>query len=294
MIEKLTEHDTDTPIAVRSRQEFDNMSAHPRTTTGDPPDSLNPRDWPKWKKWMAISIVSAQATVSPASSTFLAVGDLAIAADFQTTDAYLPSLPVAFFVLGLGIGPLYLAPCSELYGRRKVYLASTVLFTALNAGSALSPNMTCLVLLRFFCGLAGSAGPGLGAGTVRDVFGPSERSKAQALYGLGPQGGPVIGGVIGGALLQALGWRWLLWIATITSGVTTVATAILLPETYGPYLLKQKPASQRNGERDAVNEGKTEGTAIKPRHVFLKAMKRPLRILVTAPICTIPSLYMSL
>ena len=132
------------------------------------------------------------------------------------------------------------------------------------------------------------------AGTVRDVFGPSERSKAQALYGLGPQGGPVIGGVIGGALLQALGWRWLLWIATITSGVTTVATAILLPETYGPYLLKQKPASQRNGERDAVNEGKTEGTAIKPRDLFFEAMKRPLRILFTAPICTIPSLYMSL
>ena len=243
---------------------------------------------------MVVSIVSAQATVSPASSTFLAVGDLAVVADFQTTDAYLPSLPVAFFVLGLGLGPLYLAPCSELYGRRKVYLASAVLFTALNAGSALSPNMTCLVLLRFFCGLAGSAGPGLGAGTVRDVFAPGERSKAQAIYGLGPQGGPVIGGVIGGALLKALGWRWLLWIVTITSGMITMVTAIWLPETYGPYLLKKKLALQRKEERNVANEPKTEGTGMESRHVFLKAMTRPLRILVTAPICTVPSLYMSL
>ncbi|KAL8902412.1 MAG: hypothetical protein Q9207_004747, partial [Kuettlingeria erythrocarpa] len=130
--------------------------------------------------------------------------DLAVTAEFETRNVYLPPLPVALFVLGLGVGPLYLAPCSELYGRRKVYLASSLLFTAFIAGSALSPNMACLVILRFFCGLAGSVGLSLGAGTVRDVFAPSERGKAQAIYALGPQGGPVLGGVIGGVLLQSV------------------------------------------------------------------------------------------
>ena len=154
--------------------------------------------------------------------------------------------------------------------------------------------MTCLVFLGFFCGSAGSAGPGIGAGTVQDVFAPSERGKAQAVYGLGPQGGPVIGGVIGGALLKALGPRWLLWIVTITSGMITMVTAIWLPETYGPYLLKKKLALQRKEERNVANEPKTEGTGMESRHVFLKAMTRPLRILVTAPICTVSSLYISL
>lgn len=98
------------------------------------------------------------------------------------------------------------------------------------------PNMAGLVILRFFCGMAGSAGPGLGAATVSDMFAPHERGMAQTVYALGPQGGNVLGRLLGGFLLEATGtWKWLLWIMTLAVGLTTLISALFLKETYEPF-----------------------------------------------------------
>lgn len=237
-------------------------------------------------------IISAQATISPIASTFLAVTDLSVAEDFHITNVYLPSLPVAVYVLGLGLGPLFLAPCSELYGRRIVFLTAFFLFTILNAGCAVAPNMAALAFLRFLTGMAGSAGPGLGAGIVSDMFEPKERGKAQAVYGLGPQGGPVLGGVIGAFLLELTGnWRWLLWLMTMASIPMNTLSFCLLRETYEPVLLEWKAKKLRKATGDDSYKVENE---IRPRELFMHAMTRPFRMLFTVPICTVLSLYTSL
>ncbi|MCJ1408779.1 hypothetical protein MMC19_002855 [Ptychographa xylographoides] len=259
-----------------------------------PDDPLHPRNWSARNKWTNVLVVSGQATIAPIALSFFAVADLAVAEDFHITNVYLPSLPVAIFVLGLGLGPLYLAPCSELYGRRVVYLFSFALFTIFNAGCALAPNMAILVVLRFFCGIAGSAGPGLGAGTVSDVFAPESRGRAQAIYGLGPQGGPVLGGVLGGFILDVTGtWRWLLWIMTIASGVMTFLSLCFLQESYEPFLLKQKAKRMRK-QSGNDNYKVVDSSDNRPQDLFLHSITRPFRMLLTIPICTVLSLYTSL
>lgn len=48
------------------------------------------------------------------------------------------------------------------------------------------------------------------------MFSPSDRGRAQSLYGLGPLLGPVCGTIAGGWISQSLrDWRWLLGILTI-------------------------------------------------------------------------------
>ena len=42
---------------------------------------------------------------------------------------FLASLALSIFALGFALGPLVLAPISEVYGRNPMYLSSTVLFT---------------------------------------------------------------------------------------------------------------------------------------------------------------------
>lgn len=215
-----------------------------------------------------------------------------MAEDFHVTNVYLPSLPVAVYVLGLGLGPLFLAPCSELYGRRIVFLTAFFLFTILNAACAVAPNMAALAFLRFLTGMAGSAGPGLGAGIVSDIFEPKERGKAQAVYGLGPQGGPVLGGVIGAFLLELTGnWRWLLWLMTMASIPMNTLSYFLLRETYEPVLLEWKAKKLRKATGDDSYKVENE---IRPRELFVHAMTRPFRMLFTVPICTVLSLYTSL
>lgn len=257
-----------------------------------PKDPENPRNWSKGRKWTNVLIISAQATISPVASTFLAVTDLSVADAFHIKNVYLPSLPVAVYVLGLGLGPLFLAPCSELFGRRIVFLTAFFLFTILNAGCAVAPSMAALALLRFLTGMAGSAGPGLGAGIVSDMFEPKERGKAQSIYGLGPQGGPVLGGVIGAFLVELTGnWRWLLWLMTMASIPINTLSYCLLRETYEPVLLEWKAKKLR---KETGNSSFKVENEIRPQELFIHAMTRPFRMLFTVPICTVLSLYTSL
>lgn len=47
-----------------------------------------------------------------------------------------------------------------------------------------------------------------------------------AIWALGPLLGPVVGPVAGGFLGQNAGWRWVLWLLSIASGVGAVAAFI--------------------------------------------------------------------
>lgn len=250
-------------------------------------------NWSSAKKWTNVALISCQATLSPIASTLLAVGSLNIAQDFTLTDTYTPTLPVAIFVLGTGLGPLYLAPCSELYGRRAVYIICFAVFTVLNIGCALAPNITGLSILRFLSGMAGSAGPGLGGATIGDMFERTDRGRAQALYSFGPTAGPVIAGVIGGFVIQGTGgWRWLMWIMAIAPGITVILSSFLLNETYAPILLAHKAKKLRQATSD--KRYRTGFEVESSAKVFALSITRPLRMLLFVPICTIMSLYMSL
>lgn len=63
------------------------------------------------------------------------------------------------FVVFLGIGPLILAPLSETFGRRKLYLICFSIFALLQIPTALSPNVATLIAVRAISGFFGSGYP---------------------------------------------------------------------------------------------------------------------------------------
>lgn len=210
-----------------------------------------------------------------------------IAEDFRLTDTYSPSLPVALFLLGNGLGPLYLAPLSEVYGRRIVYICCFSLFGILNIGCALSPDITSLSILRFLDGMAGSAASTLSGASVGDMFVPAERGRAQAFYGMIPLLGPVLGGVIGGYIVAGTGtWRWLMWVMVIAPAVSVIACMFLLRETYAPFL-ERKHARQMQLELP-------EEKAVSKDELFKRAILRPIRLLFLSPVCAIMAIYIAL
>ncbi|KAJ8064561.1 hypothetical protein OCU04_006891 [Sclerotinia nivalis] len=263
------------------------------TVTWDGPlDGNNPLNWSNSWKWINVLLVSVQGTLSPICSTVLALGSEDVALAFGLHDPYTPALPIALYVLGLGIGPLFLAPLSELYGRRIVYLSCFTIFTILNVGCALAPNIAALSTLRLLSGMAGSAGPSLGGSSIGDMFSREHRGKAQALYSFGPTCGPIIGGVMGGFIIYNTGsWRWLIWVIVISSGVTVCFCMLLQRETYGPFLLRQK-MKQLKKKNPSISY-RTDFD-VQPRELFARSLTRPMRLLFKAPICTFMSLYLAL
>lgn len=78
-----------------------------------------------------------------------------IAADLKTSEEKVVGATTGFVVF-LGIGPLILAPLSETFGRRKLYLICFSVFAILQIPTALSPNVQTLVAVRSISGFFGS------------------------------------------------------------------------------------------------------------------------------------------
>jgi MFS family permease len=59
------------------------------------------------------------------------------------------TLSISLFVIGLGIGPLFAGPISEIYGRNIVYRMSFALFFVFSFPIAFAPNIGSTVGLLF-------------------------------------------------------------------------------------------------------------------------------------------------
>lgn len=97
------------------------------------------------------------------------------------------------YIFGLGVGPLFLAPLSEFYGRRKIYLVSFTLFLIWMIPCAVAQNIETMLVVRFFSGLSGAAFLSVAGGTVGDMFNRHELAGPMMLYTASPFVGPELG-----------------------------------------------------------------------------------------------------
>lgn len=114
-----------------------------------------------------------------------------LAADFHITSSTVATFTVSIYVLGFVVGPLFVAPLSELYGRLILYHICTVFYFAFTAGCAFSTNTAMFLVFRFICGCAAAGPMTIGGGTVADTTSKEKRGVAMALFFSGPLLGPV-------------------------------------------------------------------------------------------------------
>jgi MFS family permease len=111
--------------------------------------------------------------------------------DFGITNSTVAAFTVSIFLLGFAIGPMVIAPLSELYGRLWLYHVCNVCFLAFGIGCAVAPNLGSFLALRFLAGCAGAAPMTIGAGTIADVVPVEKRAAAMSMFTIGPLLGPV-------------------------------------------------------------------------------------------------------
>ncbi|KAF2157418.1 MFS general substrate transporter [Myriangium duriaei CBS 260.36] len=255
-------------------------------------DQENPRQWPKRRKMVNVFVIALMSIVSPLASSAFTPGIRQIAEDLSTsTDSVIAS--TTGFVICLGLGPLFLAPLSETFGRRKIYIICFGVFSLLQIPTALSPNIATFLAVRTIAGFFGSVGIANGGGTISDMFDPSERASVYGWYLLGPLLGPTIGPVFGGVTVMRLGWRWIFWIMTILSLTNTIAGYFFLRESYAPILLSRRKAKLEE-EQGEPGKYKVDGLDESPLLNKLgRSLSRPIKIFVQ-PIVITMSIYQAL
>lgn len=119
-------------------------------------DPTMPLNFPSSKKWLIVSLLSGITVLTPFASSILAPGIGVVNKEFGNENDVLGTMTVSVYLLGYVIGPLFLAPLSELYGRRPVLTAANTFFCLWLIGCALAPSIESLIVFRFFSGIGGS------------------------------------------------------------------------------------------------------------------------------------------
>lgn len=149
-------------------------------------DPAMPLNFPRSKKWMLVGLLSAITLVTPFASSILSPGISSLMIEFDETQSIVGAMTVSIYLLGYVVGPMFLAPMSEIYGRRPVLTAANIFFCFWQIGCALAPNIEALIIFRFFSGVGGSGCLTLGGGVIADIFRPEERGFAMGMWTIGP------------------------------------------------------------------------------------------------------------
>jgi multidrug resistance protein len=259
-----------------------------------PKDPRNPMLWSRPKRWFITMMVSLTTLAVALLSSAYTGGIREIIQEFKVSQT-VAILGVSLFVLGFAIGPLLWAPLSELFGRQYLFIGTYAILTAFNAGCAGANNAETLIVLRFFAGAFGSSPLANSGGVIADMFPAAERGLAMALFAAAPFLGPVLGPIIGGFLSEAAGWRWVMGFLAAFSGTLWLLGTALVPETYAPYILRQRAEklSKMTG-KNYVSKMEHEQGKINLAESFRTALLRPWILLFREPIVLLLSLYMAI
>lgn len=186
-----------------------------------PNDPRNPLRWSTFRKWVvAIGASIATFVVTFCSSAYSSVTRDIMREFDQST--IVVTLGLSLFVLGYAVGPVLFAPMSELYGRRFLNSVLFAALTAFNAGTAGANSITSFLVCRALGGIAGSGPMTNASGILADIFTTEQRGLAMAVFSgavfIGPTLGPVVGSFVG----ESVGWRWVMGMMTIASGVVWI------------------------------------------------------------------------
>ncbi|KAF4458720.1 major facilitator superfamily transporter [Fusarium albosuccineum] len=181
------------------------------------------------------------------------------------------TLALTLYTFGIAIGPFFIAPFSEVVGRKWIYVITSTCLLAFIGGASAANNFTTLLVCRFLAGTLGSSGVAIGAGTIADIW-QLDRTGADAalLFILSPFLGPTLGPLAGAYVLKDADydWRWTQYLILLIGGPIWICV-LLMKETSKAWILRKE--NNLTGPVTFRRVGKIASTAV----------MRPTRMLFT-------------
>lgn len=169
------------------------------------------------------------------------------------TDAAGVQLTLTSFLIGVAAGQLGFGPLSDRFGRKPPLIWGTALCLAASAVAVLAPNVTILIAARFLQGLAGAAGMVIGRAIVSDLATGKAATRAYNLMSVVGGIAPVIAALLGGILVDTLGWRGILGILVGLAALMLIAVTTVVRESR-PTERRAVPEQQHSANGAALVE----------------------------------------
>lgn len=254
-------------------------------------DAENPRNWPEWQKWLIVCVITPiDLSVSWGASGF-APAEASFRDEFGLSEM-VAILGFSLYILGLGFGPMCLAPLSEFYGRSVIYIGSYGVFLVLLAGTALVQNVVGFMVLRFFSGLFAAVTVANFGGSIADMWPHNETGVPMSIYIWAATCGSPSGFFAMSFVAQYYGWREVFWALLAICGSFWLILTLTLRETRHTTILRRRARvawrNQGGGEDDTKPDILKHQSA---HELFRVALTRPFRFLGSEVIIIFNALY---
>jgi DHA2 family multidrug resistance protein len=115
---------------------------------------------------------------------------------------------------------------TALFGRKRFYAMSLLIFTISSFFCAAAHDVTTLVIWRIVQGLGGGALQPTAQAILFESYPVEKRGGAMAIFGLGAMVGPAIGPTLGGAIVDTYSWP-LIFYVNIPIGIAAIVMTFL-------------------------------------------------------------------
>jgi len=140
------------------------------------------------------------------------------------------------YLLTSAVTTLLFGKLGDMFGRKRIFLVSIVVFLIGSVLAAASGNMLWLITFRAFQGIGGGGLNSLVMAIVGDIVPARQRSRYQAYTGIVATLALIAGPFLGGLFADTVSWRWIFYI-NIPIGafaIIMIALRVHLPRRTGP------------------------------------------------------------
>ncbi|SMG10870.1 MFS transporter, DHA1 family, bicyclomycin/chloramphenicol resistance protein [Corynebacterium pollutisoli] len=179
---------------------------------------------------LILGVLALVSAVEPLSINMYLSGLPQLGRDLDLSQAG-AQLTLTFFLAGMAIGQLVTGPLSDARGRRGIFLTGVFLLVVATVASALATHAWVLFAARFIMGLAGGTAVVLARAVAGDLAKGPELARVFSLLMLIGGAAPVIGPIVGGLVVDSVGWRGVFWLLVVLNLITALAVLRWIPET---------------------------------------------------------------
>ncbi|MCV7227633.1 MFS transporter [Mycolicibacterium komossense] len=137
---------------------------------------------------------------------------------------------------------------ADRFGRRRVFQIGLLVFAAGSLLCSLAPSIDMLIGARLLQAVGGSMLNPVAMSIITQVFtGRVERARAIGVWGGVVGISMALGPIVGGALIEFVGWRSVFWINLPICALAMVLTALFVPESKSITMRNIDPIGQALG-----------------------------------------------
>ncbi|KAJ9196317.1 hypothetical protein DTO164E3_6373 [Paecilomyces variotii] len=198
--------------------------------------------FPKWKKWLIITIIFAVQVSMNFNASLYANVVTPLSSHFSISEQA-ARVGQMIFLVAYAFGSELWAPWSEEFGRWPIMQMSLTLVNIWQVPCSVAPNFGTIIVCRGLGGLS-SAGGSVTLGMVADMWEPDEQQYAVAYIVLSSVAGSALAPIIGGFVTKYCTWHWNFWIQLILGGFVQFLH-FWVPETRCSILVTREAKRRR-------------------------------------------------